>query len=147
MYDALDERGAKNRVALKIMLPGLAQSQSLLNMFRGEAIRVTSLNHPNIVDWKSFDCTPDGRYYFVMELLDGQSLDKLLEAEGTLDWKAALKIMLQILAGLRAAHFVAEGQSILHLDLSPRNILISPERRSSPLGVKLIDFGIGQYLG
>ena len=147
VYDALDERGAQNRVALKIMLPSLTQSASPLDMFRGEAVRVTRLNHPNIVDWKNFDCTPDGRYYFVMELLDGQQLSKILEQEGALEWRRAAKIMLQILDALRAAHFVGEGQSILHLDLTPKNILLLPERRSRPETVKVIDFGIGQYLG
>ncbi len=147
VYDALDERGAQNRVALKVMRTGPTQSESPLDMFRGEAVRVTRLHHPNIVDWKSFDRTPEGTYYFVMELLDGEQLSTTLEREGALDWKRAARILLQILDGLRAAHFLGEGQSILHLDLTPKNILLLPARRSRPEAVKVIDFGIGQYLG
>lgn len=147
VYDALDERGAQNRVALKIMRPGLTQSSSPLDMFRGEAVRVTRLHHPNIVDWKSFDRTPEGQYYFVMELLEGEQLSKILEREGSLDWRRASRLLLQILGALRAAHFVGEGESILHLDLTPKNILILPRGHGRAEAAKVIDFGIGQYLG
>lgn len=147
VYEALDERGAHNRVALKIMLPSVLQDEAPLEVFRGEAVRVTRLNHPNIVDWKNFDRTPDGSYYFVMELLEGEDLQTVLKREGALEWRRALRILQQILGALRAAHFVGEGQSILHLDLKPKNILLLPERRSRPETAKVIDFGIGQYLG
>jgi len=147
VYEAIDERGARNRVALKVMLPGAAQSDAPLETFRGEAVRVTRLNHPHIVDWKSFDRTPDGRHYFVMELLEGEDLHTVLNREGTLEWRRTGRLVLQILGALRAAHFVGEGQSILHLDLKPKNILLLPERRSRPETAKVIDFGIGQYLG
>jgi len=147
VYDALDERGAQNRVALKVMRDGLTGERSPLEMFRGEAVRVTRLHHPNIVDWKSFDRTPDGTYYFVMELLDGEQLSNLLAREGSLEWRRAGRLLLQILDALRAAHFVGEGESILHLDLTPKNILLLPARRGRTETVKVIDFGIGQYLG
>lgn len=147
VYDALDERGAQNRVAVKIMRQGLTGSSSPLDMFRGEAVRVTRLHHENIVDWKNFDCTPEGTYYFVMELLDGEQLSAILEREEHLEWRRAARILTQILDGLRAAHFVGEGESILHLDLTPKNILLLPAGPGRSETVKVIDFGIGQYLG
>jgi len=147
VYEAVDERGAHNRVALKIQLPGFAPSAERLESFRAEAIRVTRLSHPNIVDWKSFDETPDGGSYFVMELVDGLPLSDVIERDAPLEWRRATALLLQILAALRAAHFVGEGQSILHLDLKPKNILVLPPRRGRAETAKVIDFGIGQYLG
>ncbi len=147
VYEAVDERGAHNRVALKIQLPGFARSPERLESFRAEAIRVTRLSHPNIVDWKSFDETPDGGSYFVMELVDGLPLSDVVERDAPLEWRRATALLLQILAALRAAHFVGEGQSILHLDLKPKNILVLPPRRGREETAKVIDFGIGQYLG
>lgn len=147
VYEALDERGVQNSVAIKVMLPGAARTRVHLEAFRGEAARVTRLSHPNIVDWKTFDQTPDGRYYFVMELLNGEELDRILRREGKLETRRAMDLMLQILGALRAAHFVGDDESILHLDLKPRNIIVLPAGRSRGERAKVIDFGIGQYVG
>ncbi len=147
VYEAVDERGAKNRVALKVQLPGFTSSVTRREMFRNEAMRVTRLNHPNIVNWKSFDVTPDGGSYFVMELLDGVELSQELKRTGVIPYERALTLLLQILEALVAAHFLGKGQSILHLDLKPKNILLLPANETRPEQIKVIDFGIGQFLG
>lgn len=147
VYEALDERGAQNSVAIKVMLPEAARTRMFLEAFRAEAVRVTRLNHPNIVDWKTFDRTDDGQFYFVMELLEGEDLSRILRDEGALETKRAVQLLLQILKALRAAHFVGDSESILHLDLKPRNIIILPEQRNRAEQVKVIDFGIGQFVG
>jgi len=147
VYEALDERGAHNRVAIKIMRTGLPGAGGALEIFLAEAQRLTRLDHPSIVDWKNFDRTDEGQYYLVMELLDGEELESLLKRQGKLDASRALPLLLQILDALRAAHFVGEEESILHLDLKPKNIIVLPERRGHRERIKVIDFGIGQYLG
>ncbi|MFN0244555.1 MAG: protein kinase domain-containing protein [Planctomycetota bacterium] len=147
VYEARDERGAGNRVAIKILRSDLATNPVLVTAFRNEARRLTRLGHPNIVDWKVFDESDDGTRYFVMELVEGEELDRLLAREAPLPPKRAARILLQILDALRAAHHLGEGESILHLDLKPRNVFVVPARAGREEQVKVIDFGIGQYIG
>ena len=147
VYEAVDERGAGNRVALKIQLPGFGAASDRLASFRAEALRVTRLSHPHIVDWKSFDETRDGGSYFVMELVDGRPLSELIRTEGPLEWRRAAELLLQVLSALEAAHSVGSNECILHLDLKPRNVLVVPPRDGRPEQAKVIDFGIGQHLG
>ncbi len=116
------------------------------NAFLEEAQRLTRLNHPNIVDWKVFDQNADGSYYFVMEYLDGEELEDLIEREKVLDPKRVSRILLQVLSALRHAHHLSETESILHLDLKPKNVfLVNSGPTSDDDVVKLIDLGIGQY--
>ncbi len=147
VYEARDERGAGNRVAIKVLRTDLAGNRALFQSFKNEARRVTRLSHPNIVDWKVFDETEDGTQYLVMELVDGEELDRVLSREGTLPPARVANILLQILDALRAAHHLAEGGSILHLDLKPRNVFLVQGKREKADLVKVIDFGIGQYIG
>lgn len=146
VYEAEDERGAGNRVAIKILSGRAAQSAMRRESFREEAKRVTKLNHPNVVEWKVFDVTNEGLPYFVMELIDGEELHELLMREKRLPPARAANIMLQILAALRAAHHVSPTESILHLDLKPKNVFVTPERLDMKESVKVIDFGIGQHV-
>ncbi len=147
VYEARDERGAGNRVAIKVLRTDLAGNRALFQSFKNEARRVTRLSHPNIVDWKVFDETEDGTQYLVMELVEGEELDRVLSREGALSPARVSNILLQILDALRAAHHLAEGGSILHLDLKPRNVFLVQGKRDKPDLVKVIDFGIGQYVG
>jgi len=147
VYEASDERGAGNRVAIKVLKQEFSSDARLVRAFRAEARRMTRLSHPNIVDWKNFDADEGGTCYFVMELVEGEELDRVLERERALPPDRAANILLQILDALRAAHHLAEGGSVLHLDLKPRNVFILPARAGRPEQVKVIDFGIGQHVG
>ena len=147
VYEARDERGAGNLVAIKVLNPKLAQNKALVKAFRSEARRVTRLKHSGIVDWKVFDVTEDGTHYFVMELVLGKELDRVLIEEGPLPWKRVADMLLQMLGALRHAHHLSETESILHLDLKPRNVFVLPSTASRGETVKVIDFGIGQYTG
>lgn len=147
VYEARDERGAGNRVAVKVVNPEYSSDPRLVRAFRAEARRMTRLSHPNIVDWKNFDADEQGLCYFVMELVEGEELDKVLARKGPLPHDRAARILLQILDALRAAHHHAEGGSVLHLDLKPRNVFLLPPRSGRDEQVKVIDFGIGQHVG
>ena len=147
VYEARDERGAGNVVAIKILKPHVAARPHLLQTFKSEARRATRLNHPNIVDWKVFDETGDGVQYFVMERLVGEELADLLEREGRLVPERAVRMLLAITEALCAAHHLGPDESILHLDLKPANIFVIPPRAGTEERIKVLDFGIGQYVG
>ena len=148
VYEAEDERGAGNRVAIKILTGRAAESASQRQSFREEAMRVTRLSHPNVVDWKVFDQNEDGTPYFVMELVKGEEFEETLRREHKIAPQRAAKILLQILDALRAAHHLSRTESILHLDLKPANLFRVPPTDNQPEeSVKVIDFGIGQVIG
>lgn len=143
VYEAVDSMlGAT--VAVKVLNEKAARSPTALQEFLAEARRITSLDHENIVRWITFDTTPDGLHYFVMEYLAGEELDKVLAREERLPPDRVARILLQTLAALREAHLRDDGESLLHLDLKPQNLFIQPGR---PEKVKVIDFGIGQHVG
>src|SRR5262249_4714085 len=92
---------------------------------------MTRLTHPNIVD--IYDAgTTDGRHYYVMEYIDGLSLERILRKHRVRP-QTAVAILKQIVAGLKAAH----KQGILHRDLKPGNILL--DRNAV---VRIADFGL-----
>jgi serine/threonine protein kinase/formylglycine-generating enzyme required for sulfatase activity len=146
VYEARDLR-LDHKIAIKLMRPDATRSAADLEAFKSEARRATRLSHPNIVDWKTFEKSEDGTWYFVMELLEGEELDALLKREGRLDAKRTGAILLQVLDALRAAHDLGDGQSVLHLDLKPKNVFVLRGRPGEPERVKVIDFGIGQFAG
>lgn len=147
VYEAEDERGAGNRVAIKILSGKAAESAAQQQSFKDEARRVTRLSHPNIVDWKVFDETDDGVPYFVMELVAGEEFEDTLRRDRKIEPERAAKLLLQVLDALRAAHHLSKTQSILHLDLKPANLFRIPPRTGREEQLKVIDFGIGQFIG
>ncbi len=137
-----------HRVAIKMIHGQASLREAQKQAFKDEARRVIRLAHPNIVDWKNFEEAADGSCWFVMELLRGEDLDAVLKREKRLDPKRAMRLMLQVLSALRAAHDPKSGDAILHLDLKPKNVFLVPDPQS-PGGerAKVIDFGIGQAAG
>ena len=147
VYEAVDEMlGA--RVAVAVLNPNRARSTKALESFRKEAQQLTNLEHECIVRWITYDRTPDGLHYFVMEYLDGVELEELIRSEGRIEPKRAARILLRIVDALRRAHHMEDGQTILHLDLKPQNVFVLPPLRPGEDDrVKVIDFGIGQHIG
>jgi serine/threonine-protein kinase len=109
--------------------------------FVQEARAVNQIGHPNIVDVFAFGALHDGRSYFVMEWLQGETLASRLR-RGWLTVPEAVAIMFQICDGLAAAH----DKGIVHRDLKPENIFLVPVRNRRML-VKVLDFGIAKLLG
>ena len=150
----------KKPVAVKILHPQFARYPEAVNRFLREARAATSINHANIVDVTDFGVLPDGVVYFVMELLDGKSLEDLIEREGAVELHRALNIANQLCFALEAAHH----GGIIHRDLKPDNIMLlqKPGRRDLvKMGVdqtwvtereqyfdfvKILDFGIAKVL-
>jgi serine/threonine-protein kinase len=124
-------------VAIKMLLPEMAENAAALALFRKEASALHHLLHEAIVRYYVFTVEPAlQRPYLAMEFVEGRSLSDILE-EGPLTFEALLKLMRRIASGLQAAH----ERGIIHRDVSPDNIIV-------PLGdvarAKIIDFGIAR---
>lgn len=127
-------------VAIKVMSAHLVRDASLKERFRREAKNAAAIAHPNIVEISDYGEADDGTPYLVMELLEGSSLDKLIEA-GPMPFGTVAVIGAQIARGLARAH----DFQVIHRDLKPENIFIakSPDGRPIP---KILDFGIARSL-
>ncbi|HEY5933062.1 MAG TPA: serine/threonine-protein kinase, partial [Kofleriaceae bacterium] len=133
--------GFSRPVAIKRVVEGLAEDPKFIRLFATEAKLSSRLDHPNVVKVLDFDRDDDGVPYIVMELIDGTSLDRLLET-GPVSRSVAVKIAVDVLRGLGYAHELAteDGvKGIVHRDVSPHNVLISWEGT-----VKVSDFGIAK---
>ena len=124
-------------VAIKMLLPDMAENDAALALFRKEAASLHHLLHDAIVRYFLFTVEPVlQRPYLAMEFVDGRSLSDIL-VDGPLTFEALVKLMRRIASGLQAAH----ERGIIHRDVSPDNIIV-------PLGdvtrAKIIDFGIAR---
>ncbi len=125
-------------VALKILHSAFAADQEVVQRFQREAQIAVRLKSPHVVDVLDFGRTPDERFFLVMELLTGQSLQALLEREGRLPPARAIGLLRQVLQGLQAAH----AAGITHRDLKPENLWLVTEDGVERL--KILDFGIAK---
>jgi serine/threonine-protein kinase len=115
------------KVAVKVLHPRFAKYEDAVKRFLREARAASSINHPNIVDVTDFGPAPDGGVYFVMEYLEGTSLEDLIEKKGAVPLHRALNVSNQMGLALAAAH----EKGIIHRDLKPDNIMLirKPGRR------------------
>ena len=133
VYVAHDER-LDRPVALKVMHPHLAESGDFVARFRREARAAARIVHPGVVS--VFDQgVVHGQGYLVMELVDGPNLRSVLRSQGSLTIDESLRVSLEVLDALRAAHRVG----VIHRDVKPENVLVPPE---GP--VKVTDFGLAR---
>jgi len=132
------------RVAVKMLRPDLGTDPGLVSRFFQEAKAVNEIRHPNIVDISDFGHTSDGIVYFVMELMEGQSLRDRLTASGPMPIDVAVTFARQVIDALAAAHRVG----IVHRDLKPDNIfLVADAQVPGGFRAKLFDFGVAKLLG
>jgi serine/threonine-protein kinase len=127
--------------AVKVLNPALARSQEMVSRFVSEARAVNQIRHRNIIDIFSFGTLPGGLNYFVMELLEGMTLDAYVKRNGPLDPGLALSILWPIGKALVAAH----KAGIAHRDLKPENVFLVIDQDGS-MFPKLLDFGIAKLL-
>jgi len=132
IYRARDTR-LDRKVALKVLVPGVAMDADRLARFAQEARTTALLNHPNVVGIYDVG-VHDGLPYVVSELLDGETLRVRL-GRGLLPLRAAIGHAVEIAHGLVAAH----EAGIVHRDLKPENIFVTVE---GPL--KILDFGLAR---
>jgi serine/threonine protein kinase len=137
VYEAIDTR-INRRVAIKelMMPPGATDAvrQDRIARFLREARAAGSLTHPNIVTIYETE-QENGRYFIVMEYLEGDNLRQKMDREGPLPPDEAVRIATQVLDGLAHAH----SKGVIHRDIKPENIHILPTGL-----VKITDFGIAR---
>ena len=122
-------------VAIKVLLPAVANDPDRLARFSREAQVLASLNHPNIAHIHGLEET-DGVTALVLELVEGEDLAQRI-ARGPIPLDEALAIAKQIADALEAAH----EQGIIHRDLKPANIKVRPDGT-----VKVLDFGLAKAM-
>ena len=127
--------------AIKVLKLEFCSNAEVVERFAQEARAVNEIKHDNIVDIYDFGTDSEGRAFFVMELLEGESLGERL-ARGPLSFAEALPILRQSLKALAAAH----QKGFTHRDLKPDNIWLR-QKDGGKLTVKLLDFGIAKLLG
>lgn len=142
--DYIREDGFKRLVAIKKVLPHLAENQDFINMFIREARLAALLQHPNIVQIFDFGKIHNS-YFIAMEYIKGLNLGEIMgRTKKALPLDMAVFIIMKISLGLEYSHKRKDDDSgeelgIVHRDISPQNILISHQGE-----VKISDFGISK---
>ena len=124
------------KVAVKILRGDLAEDEKFVRRFQREAISASSLNDPNIVEVYDVG-EDDGKYFIVMEYVQGLTLKQLIKKRGSLTLPEVVDIMLQLTSAVAHAH----ESYIIHRDIKPQNVIILEDGR-----VKIMDFGIAVAL-
>ncbi len=125
----------EREVALKVLPPGALADSAVRARFRREALALSRLDHPNIAVVHDFD-TQEGRDFLVMEFVPGTTLADRL-AQGPLPESEVIRLGLQLAAALGCAH----QAGVLHRDLKPGNLRVTPDGR-----LKVLDFGLAKLL-
>jgi len=123
-------------VAVKLLSPALSRQSGFLERFRAEARCSAALHHPNITTVFDYG-EDDSSAYLVMELVAGQPLSQIIADRAPLSAHATASILIQAAAALEAAH---QG-GVVHRDVKPANILVTPDGTA-----KLTDFGIARLV-
>lgn len=123
-------------VAVKVLRDNLIGDPEFLARFQQEARSAANLAHPNIVTVHDFG-RDGGRYYIVMEYIEGQDLKSLIKERAPFTTDHALDLAIQICAGVGYAH----RAGLVHCDIKPQNLLVTADGR-----VKITDFGIARAL-
>ena len=131
---AEQERPIRRRVALKLIKRGM-DSEEVLARFRAEQQALALMDHPNIARVFEAGTTPDGRPFFAMEMVEGETITRFCDGHN-LSIPERLRLFLQVCAAVNHAH----QKGVIHRDLKPSNILVALAD-GEPVA-KVIDFGI-----
>ena len=138
--------GFQRLVAIKRLHPHLAREPEFVEMFLDEARLAARIHHPNVVPIQEVGESDQG-YYLVMDYIEGDTLARVLakaaKSNGRVPYGVTIRILLDVLAGLHAAHEMRDDHGdplqIVHRDVSPQNILVGVD------GVaRVVDFGVAR---
>jgi len=141
VYEATHEVLGR-RAAIKFLRPELASEPSVVARFLQEAKAVNLIDHQNIVNVYDFSDGADGAVYFVMEYLEGETLDDVMRKRRPMAMPLFVHVFSQIGKALAAAH----AKRVVHRDLKPANVFVVA-REAKPYFIKVLDFGIAQLRG
>jgi serine/threonine-protein kinase len=136
VYAAIDTELGR-RVAIKALKTEGSANPSMVERFRAEAISLARLNHPNITILYTL-LHPADEWYLVMELVQGQTLDKVIYRQQRLGLQESLAIIAQAASGLGYAN----RMGIIHRDIKPSNLMLADSGQ-----LKIMDFGIARIRG
>ena len=139
VYLAEQMQPVRRKVALKLIKPGM-DSRQVVARFEAERQALALMDHPNIAKVYDAGTTPEGRPYFVMELVKGEPLTHYCD-RNQLNLRQRLELFLQVCQAVQHAH----QKGVIHRDLKPSNILIAVHD-VTPVA-KVIDFGIAKAVG
>ena len=126
----------RRRVALKVLTQAAAVGKAAVERFLREARAAAALDHPNIVRIHDVDRRADLRlHYLVMEYVEGQTLEALIRAGGTVPCGRAVEFITQAAAGLQHAH----EKGFVHRDIKPANLILAKDGT-----VKILDMGLAR---
>ena len=135
VYKAKD-RVLNRNVAVKVLKDEYTTDQDFIKRFNSEAQSAAALSHPNIVSIYDVGHEEENNlYYIVMELIKGKTLKEIINKDGSISWKWAVNIAIQIASALEEAH----KHGIIHRDIKPHNIIITEDGTA-----KVTDFGIAK---
>jgi serine/threonine-protein kinase len=120
-------------VALKVLPKERCLSTEHELRFRQEARASARLRHPNLVQLHDFGVANDGRPYYAMELLEGETLERYMERERGMDFREAIRVGVETCGALECAH----AAGLVHRDIKPGNVFLTRDGK-----VKLLDFGL-----
>ncbi len=133
VYLAADSLSGE-RVAVKVMHADLANDPEFVRRFATEARAAASLDHPNIVRVLDYG-SHEGVRYIVQEYIEGNTLKEIIRRHGPIDYRLATPLLIQVALALEHAH----SREVIHRDIKPQNILITPD-----MVAKVTDFGIAR---
>ena len=136
---AAHQSAIEKKVALKVLKTEFSSRPEVVARFQQEAVSACRIKHPNVVDVFDVGRLEDGRFFLVMELLEGRDLSELLAEAAPLPTVRGIALALQICRALNAAH----KSGVIHRDLKPENIFLHRTSDGDEI-VKIVDFGIAQ---
>jgi serine/threonine protein kinase len=139
VFMAEQQQPVRRKVALKILKPGMDTKQ-VIARFEAERQALAIMDHPNIARVFDGGATPEGRPYFVMELVKGIPITDYCD-QNQLTLRQRLELFIHVCQAVQHAH----QKGIIHRDLKPSNVLIS--RHDTTPVVKVIDFGVAKAMG
>lgn len=128
-------------VAVKVLKAEVSSHANIVERFLAEARAVNRIRHRNIIDIFDFGELADGRRYYVMERLEGVSLDQYMAEKGVFSPREVVEVLEGVAQGLDAAH----AAGIIHRDVKPQNIVVEFDADGRPF-VKLLDFGVAKLV-
>jgi serine/threonine protein kinase len=137
---AAHDLASGERVAIKVLHPEMSAFPAMVKRFAREASAVSNLCHPNIVKVLASGEVRPGQPYYVMELLEGRDLKRMLLEHGRFSVTEAISIMLPVCEAVAAAH----AAGVVHRDIKANNVFVV--ELNGQRVIKLLDFGIAKLL-
>jgi serine/threonine-protein kinase len=148
VFEAVHTKLEHQRAALKTLTIKLRRESVVVQRFRKEAESVSRMNHPGIVRIYDMGDLEDGSPYYIMEFVEGSSLDRHIEAANKRPGGCLGLDFLPTMVTLASAVAHAHERGIVHRDLKPNNVMVVADSMSpNGLGPKLLDFGIAKIAG